>query len=144
MTLIQGKATDVSYSVIDYTTTRIGFELNDPNVSNAGTLIFDRIKWVTTDAGGNFNVELAPTTGMRGDAYYSIRGQYFSVDGEWVDLDVFPYRFFVRNTGDVLNIADLLERPTPEGDVWVWVGESNDPTYRFWYQPSTANLFQNV
>jgi hypothetical protein len=85
---------------------------------------------------GLWSIALASTDGMLNTTWYTISIQWLDSTGNYIGKDFLDAKLFVPSAGGT--ISDLLVFSYGGGQVWV--GETDNPNYRFWYQPSTALL----
>jgi hypothetical protein len=89
---------------------------------------------------GSFTVTLIPSDQVTPETWYTMRITWMDEASNFTSLDVPQWRFTVTNVNGPL--MDDAQTGTPTG-LQVWVGTENNPAYRFWYHPVTADLRSN-
>jgi len=93
---------------------------------------------VTLDT-GYFAADLSITDEMSPEVWYTIRVEWLDSAGQYTSLDVPDWKIRVPVGGG--NIFQLVDTPATTNSVWV--GETNNLAYRFWFKPSTNDLWMN-
>lgn len=140
MATVTGNLDDFSLTALPLGS-RVVFIPSGVGVSIAAHLLATKPIYADVSVTGSWSVDLTPTTDVRPDIYYSIRL-------EWPDPNLLgPNQGFIGK-----DFPDFQLRVPPEGGVLndllgdlsnfldVWVDETDNPTFAFWYQPSTALL----
>jgi hypothetical protein len=90
-------------------------------------------------ADGSFTVELIPNEQVSPDTHYRMRIIWLDEASNFTSIDDPDWQFVISNVNGPL--ADDASK-TPNS-LEVWVGADNNPDYRFWYNPVTADLRSN-
>ena len=86
---------------------------------------------------GTFSVGLVDTETLApADIFYRMKIEWLDAAGNFIGFDEMPGELRVPAAGGVLGDLTTMPRSALE----VWVGETDNAAYRFWYQPSTGIL----
>jgi hypothetical protein len=89
---------------------------------------------------GSFTVNLIPNEQVTPATWYTLRLVWLDAEKNFTSTDYPQWRFTVTNVNGPL--MDDVQTGAPTG-LEVWVGTENNPDYRFWYNPVTADLRSN-
>jgi hypothetical protein len=126
-------------SVLALPSPRLVFTLSEPAVSTTVHIIATKPIYAVISPTGSFTVELTPNMDLRPTTYYSMRLEWLDSGSNYTGVD-FPNWKFNAETGGGVIPALLGADLTNIFDVWV--GETDNADYEFWYQPSTTILWK--
>lgn len=89
---------------------------------------------------GSFTVNLIPNEQVTPETHYTMRLTWLDEASNFTSVDIPQWRFTVTNVNGAL--MDDAQTGNPTG-LEVWVGTENNPDFRFWYHPVTADLRSN-
>jgi len=94
---------------------------------------------VTPAVGGAFSVDLKSTDDVQPAVWYRATVRWLDSAGEYVSQDSPDFKLFVPAAGGAIGslLRDVIPFPSE-----VWVGETDNPDYGFWFQPSTNILWR--
>lgn len=102
-------------------------------------VFFTRTIEATPNSSGQVTVGLIDNETVSGGSHYDVSIKWLDPLNNFVQEDILAQNVLVP-TGEWV-LGDLLEL-TPTA-LEVWVGETNNLAYGFWYQPSTTILWSN-
>ena len=112
-----------------------------PSTQNAA-VFFTRDIIATPDASGLFTVSIVNSLATTPNSLWDVSIKWLDAAGNFIKVDYLtsPNYPLVVGTTDGLIGTMLQTQPTA---LQVWIGETNNTAYGFWYQPSTAILRSN-
>lgn len=138
MATVTGNLEDFSLSNLTPFSPSLVFIPSRPAITTTNHLLVSKEIAATVTPTGSFTVDLTPTADIRPDTFYGLRMEWLDSVGGFVQKDFPDFQLRVPPEGGVLN--DLLGDLSNFLDVWV--DETDNPTFAFWYQPSTGLLWK--
>ena len=125
-------------SILALPSPRLVFTLSEPAISSTVHIIATKPVYADISPTGSFTVELTPNVDLRPTTYYLMRLEWLDIGGNYTGVDFLDWHFIAETGGGV--IPDMLGDLSNIFDVWV--GETDNPHYEFWYQPSSTILWK--
>lgn len=115
------------------------FILSRESVAPGGSLISDRpVKGVLNPDGTGY-VDLVSNDLILGKSFYTIRAEYLNGSGTTTGLDLWD---FVAGP-DGGPVTDGFISPVGPSQLEVWISETDNPAYFWWFNPATQLLGWN-
>lgn len=138
---VTGNVVDFQGSPRPNLSPQLVFAARGPASQGANMFFTNRII-IPTDIAGAFSVPLIDSFSTTPNALYDVSIEWLDSSGGVADIDELTTAatpLVVPVAGGAL--GDMLQLPTSATEVWV--SETNNLAYGFWYQPSTALLRSN-
>lgn len=107
----------------------------DEPTTSGGRLVLTEKQYASPDSTGYFSFTVIPNTDYQPLQPYKLSARWLNSEGGYAYYDFIGWDVWVSDPGSTIS------ETAPPNIFDTWIGESDNPEYRFWYQPSTTFLY---